>query len=106
MTPAWETVRTGTQPGDNGQILLVDRDDGVGGRTICIVPGRLEWRAADGVFVRRLDEQDIANASLIAAAPQLQAALQRLAQWADSMGGWDAPCWAEAAAVLASLRSS
>ena len=87
MTPAWEIVRTGALPGDDGQLLLLDREDGAGGRTVCIVPGHLEWRTADGGFVRLLDEEDIANAKIIAAAPRMQAVLQRLTEWASSMGG-------------------
>ena len=30
MTPVWEIVRTGALPGDDGQLLLIDR--GRGGR--------------------------------------------------------------------------
>ena len=104
MTPAWEIVRTDALPGDDGQLLLLDREDGAGGRTVCIVPGRLEWRSAEGDVVRLLDEHDVANAKVIAAAPRMRAVLQRLTEWASSMGGWEAPCWAEAQTVLASLQ--
>ena len=104
MTPAWEIVRTGALPGDDGQLSLLDREDGAGGRTVCIVPGHLEWRTAEGDFVRLLDENDVTNARVIAAAPRMHAVLQRLTEWASSMGGWEAPCWAEAQAVFASLQ--
>jgi hypothetical protein len=45
-----------------------------------------------------------ANARLIAQAPALVEALRALLSWNTLMGGWDAPCWANARAVLASLR--
>ena len=41
-----------------------------------------------------------ANARLIEHAPDLAAALRELLAWAEMMGGWDAPCWAEARRVL------
>ena len=104
MTPVWEIVHTGALPGDDGQLLLIDREDGAGGRTVCIVLGHLEWHTAEGNFMRLLDEHDVANTKVIAAAPRMQAVLQRLTEWASSMGGWEAPCWAEAQAVLASLQ--
>jgi hypothetical protein len=31
---------------------------------------------------------------------QMMRALQELLSWADEMGGWDAPCWRQAAHVL------
>lgn len=42
-----------------------------------------------------------ANARLIAAAPDLLAALNALAAWADHMGGWDSPAWEQAEAAIA-----
>ena len=81
--PAWEVVRVGARPGDAGQLMILDREDGVHGRTVCVVPGNLEWRAAEQNIVRLLDEDDIANAWLIRAAPELRAALQRLVRQSD-----------------------
>ena len=41
-----------------------------------------------------------ANARLIEHAPDLAAALRDLLAWCDLMGGWDAPCWAQARRAL------
>ena len=42
-----------------------------------------------------------ANARLIAHAPDLVGALCALVDWAQNMGGWEAPCWQRARRVLA-----
>ena len=44
-----------------------------------------------------------ANARLITQAPALADALKSLLAWGEAMGGWEAPCWARAQTVLASL---
>ena len=85
-------------------IWNLDRKDGPNGRTVCVIPGHLEWRVAARGVVRLLDEQDVENARLIAAAPQLRAALAGLVEWSARMGGWDASCWQDAPALLARLR--
>lgn len=41
-----------------------------------------------------------ANARVIEHAPDLAAAVNDLLAWAEGMGGWDAPCWERARAVL------
>lgn len=41
------------------------------------------------------------NARLIAAAPELLEALQKLVKWADQMGGWEAPVWEQADKAIA-----
>ena len=45
--------------------------------------------------------QALADARLIAAAPDLLAALEALTAWAERMGGWDASCWRDAEAAIA-----
>lgn len=42
-----------------------------------------------------------ADALLIAAAPDMLAALVRLRAWAEQTGGWEAPCWENACDVIA-----
>ena len=81
MAPRWELVRAGALPGDDGQLLLVDREDGPDGRTVCVVPGHLVHRARDGELVRLLDEQDLENARLFTAAPALRETLAALLAW-------------------------
>lgn len=104
MGAQWELVPVGSVPGDAGQILIVNREDGADGRTVCVVPGKLLWHREESDFVRRLDEQDIQNAQTIVTAPKLRAALASLVEWAARTGGWEAPCWEEAQALLAALR--
>lgn len=45
------------------------------------------------------------NAPVIAAAPDLLAALKALQAWAEHTGGWEAPCWAQADAAVAKAIS-
>lgn len=40
---------------------------------------------------------------LNAAAPEMLGALRGLLEWAEQMGGWEAPCWRRAAMVVESL---
>ena len=42
-----------------------------------------------------------ANAALIAAAPDLLAALRGLVAWSELMGGWESPAWRAAEAAIA-----
>lgn len=100
MSAAWEIASSG----DGRTIFVFGREDGPDGRTVCVVPGNLTWCYAERGFVRRLDQQDHDNARLIAAAPRLRAALADLIEWSARTGGWDAPCWEEARAVLDALR--
>jgi len=91
--------------GQNGSLSIVDAEDGPTGRVVCIIPGYLEWQATPDRLVRLLDEEDAENARLIAAAPELRAVLAGLVEWAARTGGWEAPCWREAHAVLSQLRN-
>lgn len=104
MAPRWELVRVGALPGDDGQLLLVDGEDGPDGRTVCVVPGHLVHRARDGEFVRLLDEQDLENAWLFAAAPALRETLAALLAWRARTGGCGDPCWDTARRFLDQLR--
>jgi hypothetical protein len=104
-TAAWELSPTNAQAGDETPLLILDREDGPEGRTICVIPGNLSRRIRDGDVVRLLDEQDLANARAILLLPQLRAALTDLTEWAARTGGWDAPCWRTAEDLLRRLRS-
>ncbi len=104
MNPIWNLDRINPSAGHPGLLLVLDREDGPNGRTVCVIPGHLEWRIAARGVVRLLDEQDVGNARLIAAAPQLRAVLAGLVEWSARMGGWDASCWQDAHALLARLR--
>ena len=104
MIPAWSIDRTKPRAGHPGLLLVLDPKDGPLGRTVCVVPGHLEWQITPQTVVRLLDEQDVENARLIAAAPQLRAVLAALVAWSEHTGGWGAPCWRDARALLARLR--
>jgi hypothetical protein len=41
-----------------------------------------------------------ALARLVAAAPDLLSAMQALTEWANQMGGWEAPAWGKARAAI------
>ena len=101
----WNVVPPNRLPGDDGQILIVDREDGPNGRTVCIIPGRLLYLNVERDFVRLLDEQDLENARLFAAAPRLRAVLADLIEWATRAGSPEAPCWQEARALATILRT-
>jgi hypothetical protein len=92
-------------PGDDGQILIVHREDVPNGRTVCIIPGSLLYLNVERDFVRLLDEQDLENARLFAAAPRLRAVLTDLIEWAARSGSPEAPCWHEARALATILRT-
>ena len=104
MIPAWNTDRASPRAGHPGLLLVLDQENGPLGRTVCVIPGHLECRITPQTVVRLLDEQDVENARLIAAAPQLRAVLAALVAWSERTGGWGAPCWRDAQAVLARLR--
>jgi len=106
VTARLEIVRAGALPGDDGQLLLVDRADGPHGRTVCIVPGRLVASTRDGDCVRRLDLQDLMNARLFAAARELRESLIGLLTWEAKMGGCDDPRWAKARRLVVQLYRS
>ena len=104
MMPGWVIQRAGALPGDDGQLLILDRKDGLNGRTVCVVPGNLFWNKTGGDLVRLLDEDDLANATLLAAAKPMRDALQALVAWQARVGGVNDPAWDEARALLARLR--
>ncbi len=105
MTTAWEVAPPNPHVGAETPLLILDREDGPEGRTICVIPGNLSRRVSDGDFVRLLDEQDLANAKAILLLPQLGTALADLIEWAARTGGWDAACWRTAEDLLRQLRS-
>jgi len=103
MNPVWSLDRINPATGHPGLLLVLDHEDGPNGRTVCVIPGHLEWRITARGVLRVLDGQDVENAHLIAA-PQLRSVLANLVEWSARMGGWDAPCWQDAHALLAGLR--
>ena len=105
MPTSWELSPASPEAGDETPLLILDREDGPDGRTICMIPGRLSRRVADGEFVRLLDEQDLANATAILLLPDLRSTLAELIEWAARTGGWDARCWRTAEDLLRQLRS-
>ena len=105
MPITWQLAPPNPEVGDETPLLILDREASADGRTICIVPGNLTRRVADGDFVRLLDEQDLANARAILLLPHLRTTLADLIEWAARTGGWDAPCWQVAEQLLRQLRS-
>lgn len=106
MMPGWVIQRAGALPGDDGQLLILDRKDGTDGRTVCVVPGSLFWNKVGDDFVRLLDKDDLANATLLAVAKPMHDALQALVAWQVRMGGVNDPAWDDARALLARLHDS
>lgn len=53
---SWEIVSANRLPGDDGQIVVVDRQEGSEGRTVCLIPGKLQYLAEEQEFVRHLCE--------------------------------------------------
>ena len=105
MIAPWTVQSVGAGPDDSGHLLILDRDDGSSGRTVCLIQGSLLWRRAEDDFVRLLDEQDIKHARLIATAPAMWRALAELVEWSSRTGEWDATCWTAARALLELTRT-
>jgi len=104
VSASWSIGPLWLRAGDSGPLRVIDREDGPSGRTVCLIPGHLAWQAPDGSVVNLLDEDDIAHARLIAAAPRLRAALAALAAWSARTGhGGARPCQ-DARALLDTLR--
>ena len=99
----WEMVPAKAEAGQESALQIVDCDNGPDGRTVCIIPGNLKRRLDDGNFTRLFDEQDIANAAMILLLPQLRNTMFRLVGWASRTGGWDAPSWRSAEALVQQL---
>jgi hypothetical protein len=100
----WEVSPPTYEVGDETALQIVDREDGADGRTVCIIPGNLKRRLDDGEFIRLLDEQDLADAALVLLLPRLRNTLCDLVEWASRTGGWDAPCWRSAEALVKQIR--
>jgi len=105
VNPAWHLDCHRPQAGDSGPLQVLDREDGPNGRIVCVIPGHLLWHAFQGSVVRLLDKDDVENARLIEAAPQLRAVVTALLDWSAHMGGWTVPCWQDAQDLLARLRT-
>jgi hypothetical protein len=99
-----EMVPATAEAGQQSALQIVDGDNSPDGRTVCIIPGNLKRRLDDGNFMQLLDEQDVPNAAMILLLPQLRNTMFRLVEWASRTGGWDAPCWRSAEALLQKLR--
>jgi hypothetical protein len=55
------------------------------------------------VAIAALQEQDFCRVRLLIAASRLCVVLEELCEWANNLGGWEAPCWREAENVLAEM---
>lgn len=106
MPDTWQLSPAKSRPGDAGPLRIIAGDDDPRGRTICIVPRHLTAEDSAAPVTRRLDHRDIANALLIASAGRLRNSLADLIEWAARTGGWEAPCWREARAILDTLRDA
>jgi len=105
VSASWSIGRLWLRAGERGPLRVIDREDGPSGRTVCLIPGHLVWQAPDGDVVNLLDEDDIAHARLIAAAPRLRAAPVALVAWSARTGHGDARPWQDARALLDALRN-
>lgn len=105
IVPSWSIDRVLPVAGQQGPLRVLGREDGPLRRTVCVIPGHLEWQATPDRLVRLLDEEDAGNARLIVAAPELRAVLAGLVEWAARTGSWEAPCWQDAQDILAGLRT-
>ncbi len=99
-----EMVPATAEAGQQSALQIVDGDNSPDGRTVCIIPGNLKRRLDDGNFMQLLDEQDVPNAAMILLLPRLRNTMFRLVEWASRTGGWDAPCWRYAEALVQQLR--
>ena len=105
MSASWSIGRLWLRAGESGPLPIIDREDGPAGRTVCLIPGHVVWEAPDGSVVALLDEDDIAHARLIAAAPRLRAALAALVAWSAQTGHGNTRPWQDARALLDALRN-
>ena len=105
-TPRWTLEPATPQAGDPGPLIIKDVEDAPIRWSVCVIPGSLGHQRPGGDLVQLLDEDDIAAARLIAAAPTMRSLLQALVQWARDTGGWDAPCWRDAERVLLELAGT
>ena len=101
MKADWTAARRA--PGEEGPIIVRDRD-APPDHVVCLIPGNLAWNPRGRRPRRLLDEDDVARAALIVAAPALQEALAGLLTWAARMGGWEAECWTTAQRALETSR--
>lgn len=104
MSASWSVGRLWLRAGESGPLPIIDRENGPSGRIVCLIPGHLAWQAPDGSVVDLLDEDDIAHARLIAAAPWLRAAFAALVAWSARTGHGDARLWQDACSLLDALR--
>lgn len=104
VSAPWRVVRAWRLPGEDDRLAICD-GDGQTCRVVCVVPGHLVGHGYGNTLVKRLDEQDEANARLLAAAPQLRDALVGLVAWAARTGTDAAPCWGGARTALVALAA-
>ena len=102
--PRWEMSPATAAAGQETTLQIIDREDGPDGRAVCVIPGNVSHRMADGDFVWLLNEQDIANAAMILLVPQSRSTTSDLVEWASRTGGWEASCGRTAETLLQQLR--
>ena len=93
---AWSLEPCTAKAGQPGPIVVRNTEALPPKQTVCVIPG--------GLARRLLDENEVRNARLTAAALRMHQALSELLRWAEHMGGWDSPCWAEARVALEAAR--
>ncbi len=105
-TARWVLDPACPRAGDRGPPAIRGVEEAPIRRSVRVIRESLGQQTPDETVVQLLDEDGIAAASLIAAAPKMRDALQALVQWARHTGGWDAFCWREAERVLAAAAGT
>jgi hypothetical protein len=72
-------------------------------RLTSAVSGEPSAPRAEKLAVAASQEQEFCCVRLLIAASRLRVALEALCEWANNLGGWEAPCWREAENVLAEM---
>jgi len=99
----WTITPRDVKAGDDGPIVIRNTEGTPGDQVICIVPGNLVCNRCDGRLASVLDEDDVAAARLILAAPRMRQILEVLRLWHARMGDWRPAIWEEAEALLDEL---
>jgi hypothetical protein len=99
----WTAAPRDMKAGDDGPMVICNTEGAPGERVICVVPGNLVRNHCDGRPASVLDEDDVAAARLILAAPRMRQILEGLRLWHARMRDWRPAIWEEAEALLDEL---